>query len=74
MTLRMAAITKNYLLNADRSLTRKELRKRSYAEAFGILKNILKQGMDDKVKTPVKNLFTRKKDTTALEEGDDYDT
>ncbi len=73
MTLRMAAITKNYLLNADRSMTRKELRKRSYAEAFGILKNILKQGMDDKVKTPVKNLFTRKKDKNSLEE-EDYDT
>ena len=42
-TLRMAAITKNYLLNADVSQTRKELRKKSYAEAFAILKNILKQ-------------------------------
>lgn len=67
-TLRMAAITKNYLLNADVSLTRKELRKKSYAEAFSILKNILKQGVDDKVKTPVKNLFTRKKgDETETE-------
>lgn len=42
-TLRMAAITKNYLLNADVSQTRKGLRKKSYAEAFAILKNILKQ-------------------------------
>ncbi len=58
-TLRMAAITKNYLLNADVSQTRKELRKKSYAEAFEILKNILKQGMEDgleKVKTPVKTV------------------
>ena len=56
-TLRMAAITKNYLLNADVSQTRKELRKKSYAEALAILKNILKQGVDEKVKNPVKNFF-----------------
>ncbi|MCR5673341.1 MAG: DUF697 domain-containing protein [Lachnospiraceae bacterium] len=60
-TLRMAAITKNYLLNADVSQTRKELRKKSYAEAFAILKNIMKQGVEEKVKDPVKNFFTRKK-------------
>ena len=60
-TLRMAAVTKNYLLNADVSQTRKELRKKSYAEAFKILKSILKQGVDDKVKDPVKNFFSRKK-------------
>lgn len=60
-TLRMASITKNYLLNADVSMTRKELRKKSYAEAFAILKNILKQGMDEKVKDPVKSFFGRKK-------------
>ena len=59
-TLRMAAITKNYLLNADVSQTRRELRKKSYAEAFNILKSILKQGMEEKVKEPVKNLFSRK--------------
>lgn len=56
-TLRMAAVTKNYLLNADVSMTRKELRKKSYAEAFAILKSILKQGMEEKVKAPVKGLF-----------------
>lgn len=61
-TLRMASITKNYLLNADVSMTRKELRRKSYAEALSILKNILKQGMNEKVKDPVKNLFSRKKD------------
>ena len=60
-TLRMAAITKNYLLNADVSQTRKELRRKSYAEAFAILKNIMKQGMEEKVKDPVKNFFSRKK-------------
>ena len=60
-TLRIAAITKNYLLNADVSLTRKELRKKSYAEALEILKNILKQGVDEKIKNPVKRVFARKK-------------
>ena len=66
-TLRMAAITKNYLLNADVSQTRKELRRKSYAEAFAILKNIMKQGMEEKVKEPVKNLFSRKKNEEAAE-------
>ncbi len=64
-TLRMASITKNYLLNADVSMTRKELRRKSYAEALGILKTIMKQGMNEKVKDPVKNLFGRKKDEPA---------
>ena len=63
-TLRMASITKNYLLNADVSMTRKELRKKSYAESFEILKNILKQGMQEKVKDPVRNFFSRKKEET----------
>lgn len=57
----MAAITKNYLLNADVSQTRKELRKKSYAEALEILKNILKQGMEEKVRNPVKNFFGKYK-------------
>ena len=65
-TLRMASITKNYLLNADVSQTRKELRKKSYAEALAMLKNILKQGMDEKVKEPVKGLFNRKKGNEAI--------
>ena len=56
-TLRMASITKNYLLNADVGQTRKELRRKSYAEAFTILKDILKQGMEEKVKNPVKKFF-----------------
>ncbi len=59
-TLRMASITKNYLLNADVSLTRKELRKKSYAEAMTTLKNIVKQGMDEKIKEPVRHFFDRK--------------
>ena len=44
-TLRMAAICKNYLLNADVSQTRKELRRKSFAEAFEIMKSIAKQGV-----------------------------
>ena len=67
-TLRMAAVTKNYLLNADVSQTRKELRRKSYAEALDILKKILKQGMNDKVKEPVKNLFSRKQGSETDEE------
>ncbi len=63
MTLRMASITKNYLLNADVSMTRKELRKKSYAESFETLKNIMKQGMQEKVKEPVRHFFSRNKDT-----------
>ena len=66
-TLRMAAITKNYLLNADVSLTRKELRKKSYAEAMTILKNIIKQGVDEKVKEPVKNFFSFRKKVEVVE-------
>lgn len=58
-TLRMATIAKNYLLNADVSLTRKELRKKSYAEALSILKNIMKQGMNEKIKEPVRNMFSK---------------
>lgn len=66
-SLRIAAITKNYLLNADVSQTRRELRKKSYAEAFAILKNILKQGMNDKVKDPVRHFFDRRKKTADTE-------
>ncbi len=43
-------------------MTRKELSRRSYAKALGILKNIMKQGMNEKGKGSVKNLFGRKKD------------
>ncbi len=63
-TLRMAAICKNYLLNADVSQTRKELRRKSFAEAFEIMKSIAKQGMEEKVKNPVKSFFGRKKEKT----------
>lgn len=61
-TLRIAVITKNYLLNADVSQTRKELRKKSYTEAYTLLKEILASGFENKVSKPVKNLFHRKKE------------
>ena len=60
-TLRMASIAKNYLLYADVSQTRKELRKKSYAEALEILKKMMKQGVEEKITTPVKKVFVRKK-------------
>jgi hypothetical protein len=43
------------------------LRRKSYAEAFAILKNILKQGMDEKVKQPVKKFFKREKSVEESE-------
>ncbi len=61
MTLRIAVIAKNYLLNADVSQTRKELRRKSYAEAGGVLKSILKRNMEEKVSAPVKKIFGGKK-------------
>ena len=64
-SLRIASITKNYLLNADVSMTRKELRKKSYAEAFEVLKAVIKQGVDEKVSNPLKNFFSRKKTEEA---------
>ena len=72
-TLRIGVITKNYLLNADVSMTRKELRKKSYTEAFGILQNILKQNFGekvDKVKDPVKRFFGRRKNEPELLTGE----
>ncbi len=46
MTLRIAVIAKNYLLNADVRQTRKELRRKSYSEAAGVLKIILKRNVE----------------------------
>lgn len=66
-TLRIATITKNYLLNADVSMTRKELKKQSYAESIALLKEILKQEVDNKVKEPVKGFFVRRKATKNTE-------
>ena len=66
-TLRIGVITKHYLLDADVSQTRKELRRKSYKEAFVILRNLLKDGFEDKVKEPAKSFFNRKKNTDNFE-------
>lgn len=66
-TLRIGVITKHYLLDADVSQTRKELRKKSYKEAFVILRDLLKNGFEDKVKEPAKSFFNRKKDSDQAE-------
>lgn len=58
-TLRIASITKNYLLNADVNQTRKDLRKKSYKEASLALKDLAGQFVEDKVKNPIKNVFSR---------------
>ena len=58
-TLRIASITKNYLLNADLKQTRKELRMRSYKEASEALKDLAGQFVEDKVTNPIKNVFSR---------------
>ena len=61
-TLRIASITKNYLLNADVSMTRKELRKKSYQEAGAALKEIAGQFVEDKVEkvtNPLKSVFSK---------------
>ncbi len=67
MTLRVAVIAKNYLLNADVKQTRKELRRKSYSEAAGVLKSILKRNMEEKVAYPVKKVFGGKKKDTVVE-------
>ena len=58
-TLRIASITKNYLLNADVNQTRKELRMKSYKEASLALKEIASQFVEDKVTNPIKNIFSK---------------
>lgn len=66
MTIRIAVITKNYLLNADVTQTRKELRKKSFAESGKILKQIISESVEHKVTDPIKNLFRRKKTDEKL--------
>jgi len=60
-TLRIAAITKNYLLNANVSRTRREIRRQSYQEAAVALKELASQFMEEKVSNPVKSMFSKKK-------------
>ena len=61
-TLRIASITKNYLLNANVHQTRKDLRRKSYQEAGLALKEIVSQFVEDKVEkvsNPIKNVFSK---------------
>ena len=60
--LRIASITKNYLLNADVKQTRKELKIKSYQEAGAALKELCSQFVEDKVEkvtNPFKNAFSK---------------
>ena len=52
MTVRIGIMTKNYLLNADVSKTRSEIRKESLKEALSIFPSILKTDKEDKPKKP----------------------
>jgi putative membrane protein len=63
-TIRIGMITKNYLLNADLSQTRKELRKKSYTESIIMLKEIVKEGVEDNIWEPIKKFFGRKNEDT----------
>ncbi|MCF0111780.1 MAG: hypothetical protein HUJ58_07755, partial [Erysipelotrichaceae bacterium] len=62
MTLRIATITKNYLLNANVYQTKEELKKNSFAEAMKLLKEIAATEVSRKFVNPVKGLFKRKED------------
>lgn len=58
-TLRIASITKNYLLNANVNQTRKDLRVKSYKEASVALKDLAGSFVEDKVTNPIKNAFAK---------------
>lgn len=58
-TLRIASITKNYLLNADINQTKKELRSKSFKEAGAALKDLALQFVEDKVTNPIKNVYSK---------------
>jgi len=59
-TLRIASITKNYLLNADVAQTRRDLRKKSYEEASEMLKEIISDSIENKITNPIKTMFGKK--------------
>lgn len=58
-TLRIASITKNYLLNADINQTKKELRSKSFKEAGAALKDLALQFVEDKVTNPIKSVYSK---------------
>lgn len=62
MTLRIATITKNYLLNANVYQTREELKRKSFSEAMKLLREIATTELGKKIKNPVKGLFKKKEE------------
>lgn len=58
-TLRIASITKNYLLNSDLKQTKRDLRVKSYKEASEALKELAGQFVEEKVTNPIKNVLKR---------------
>ena len=58
-TLRIGFITKNYLLNADVSKTRKELRKEAFKDAMAALPVIVKDDIKA-ASNKIKSVFTKK--------------
>lgn len=62
MTLRIATITKNYLLNANVYQTREELKRKSFSEAMKLLREIATTELSKKIKNPVKGLFKKKEE------------
>ena len=69
-TIRVAVVTRNYLLNADVSKTRKELRRQSFKEAMDILGQIMKDLFDDSVGQKLKNLLGKVVKRKHAEEGE----
>lgn len=69
MTLRIAMITKNYLINSDVRQTKKELRKKSFLEAAELLKKILSNSFETHISEPVKNFFVKKPRMTKEQYG-----
>ena len=65
LTVRLGVMTKNYLLNADVSKTRNEIRKEAHKEALSIFPNILKTDEEEKAKkqdNKIKAAFAKAKD------------
>ena len=65
LTVRLGVMTKNFLLNADVSKTRNEIRKEALKEALSIFPSILKTDEEEKAKksdNKIKAAFTKAKD------------
>lgn len=67
-TLRVGTVTKNYLLNADVSKTRSEIRKEAFKESMAVFPSIVKEEIDNAVKKPankIKDIVVKAKDRVA---------